>query len=152
MPERIISYMCDTVLNPAAPASSMRNGRGHQSVGDRRTGELTYVASPMADLLQCGALCVDRPGGPPCLHDVGNCYFWHVKKAGMLTQAFLHGIFHPQRAYRFHSCSQNTRDTGNNILVYFTEAAGGANMLPVLDSMKIPHAGSYEAAKLELAP
>ena len=37
-----------------------------------------------------------------------------------------------------------------SILVYFTEAAGGASMIPVLESMKIPHAGSYGAAKQAL--
>ena len=84
------------------------------------------------------------------MHDIGNCYFWHVKKAGLLTQSFLHGIFHPQRAYKFNSCAQNTTQTGNSILVYFTEASGGANMLPVLDSMHIPHAVSYAAAKQAL--
>ena len=84
------------------------------------------------------------------IHDVGNCYFWHVKKAGLLTPGFLYEIFHPQHAFSFNSCTQNTIETGNSILVYFTEAAGGANMVPVLDSMKIPHAGSYDAAKQAL--
>jgi hypothetical protein len=84
------------------------------------------------------------------IHDVGNCYFWHVKKAGLLTPSFLHGIFHPQHTFFFNSCAQNTIETGNSILVYFTEAAGGTNMVPVLDSMQIPHAGSYEAAKQAL--
>ena len=83
-------------------------------------------------------------------HDVGKCYFWHVKKAGLLTPSFLHGIFHPQHSFNFNSCAQNTIETGNNILVYFTEAAGGTDMVPVLDSMQIPHAGSYEAAKQAL--
>ena len=81
------------------------------------------------------------------IHDVGNCYFWHVKKAGLLSPGFLYGIFHPQHTFSFNSCAQNTIETGNNILVYFTEAVGGANMAPVLESMKIPHAGSYDAAK-----
>jgi len=36
------------------------------------------------------------------------------------------------------------------MLVLFTEAAGGANMVPILDSMHIPHAPSYEAAKQAL--
>lgn len=84
------------------------------------------------------------------LHDVGNCYFWHVKKAGLLTPTFLHGIFHPQHTFSFNSCDQKAITTGNSILVYFTEAAGGADLVPVLDSMKIPHAGSYEAAKQAL--
>ena len=84
------------------------------------------------------------------LHDVGNCYLWHVKKAGLLTPTFLHGIFHPQHTFNFNSCDQKAITTGNSILVYFTEAAGGANMVPVLNSMKIPHAGSYEAAKQAL--
>lgn len=91
-------------------------------------------------------------GCPPmsALHDVGNCYFWHVKTAGLLTPSFVYGIFHPQHTYAFDSCAQNTLETGNSILVYFTEAAGGANMIPVLDAMKIPHAVSYAAAKQAL--
>lgn len=80
------------------------------------------------------------------VHDVGNCYFWHVKKAGMLTPTFLHGIFHPRHTFIFNSCDQKAMTTGNSLLVYFTEAAGGADMAPVLNSMKIPHSGSYEAA------
>ena len=84
------------------------------------------------------------------MHDVGNCYFWHARKAGLLTQAFLRAIFHPGHAYDFDSCAQNTLKTGNSILVLFTEAAGGASMLSVLDSMQIPHASSYEAAKQAL--
>jgi hypothetical protein len=84
------------------------------------------------------------------VHDVGNCYFWHVKKAGLLTPNFLYGIFHPQHAFRFNSCDQKAITTGNSTLAYFTEAADGANMVPVLNSMKVPHAGSYEAAKQAL--
>lgn len=84
------------------------------------------------------------------VHDVGNCYFWHVKKAGLLTPNFLYGIFHPQHTFRFNSCDQKAITTGNSTLAYFTEAADGANMVPVLNSMKIPHAGSYEAAKQAL--
>jgi hypothetical protein len=80
------------------------------------------------------------------VHDIGNCYFWHVKKAGMLTPEFLRRVFHPRRAYTFDSCAQNTLMTGNNMLVLFTEGAGGANMIPVLDSMQLPHAASYEEA------
>ena len=80
-------------------------------------------------------------------HDVGNCYFWHVKKAGLLTPHFLYGIFHPQHTFSFNSCDQRAMTTGNSTLAYFTEAADGANMVPVLNSMNIPHAGSYEAAK-----
>lgn len=81
------------------------------------------------------------------IHDVGNCYFWHVKKAGLLTPTFLFGIFHPQHTFNFNSCDQRAMTTGNSTLAYFTEAAGGANMVPVLNSMRIPHAGSYETAK-----
>jgi hypothetical protein len=84
------------------------------------------------------------------IHDVGNCYFWHVKKAGLLTPTFLFGIFHPQHTFSFNSCDQKAMTTGNSTLAYFTEAAGGANMVPVLNSMKVPHAGSYETAKGEL--
>lgn len=80
------------------------------------------------------------------VHDVGNCYFWHVKQAGRLTDSFLRGIFHPHRRFNFNSCTPADVQTGNSLLVWFTEAAGGANMTSVLDSMSVPHAGSYDAA------
>ncbi|MBU6434237.1 MAG: Ig-like domain-containing protein [Nitrospirae bacterium] len=91
-------------------------------------------------------------GCPPQteIHDIGNCYFWAVKKAGLLTPTFMFGIYHPQHTYTFDSCAQTSLQTGNSILVYFTESANGANMLPVLDAMKIPHAESYAAAKQAL--
>ena len=108
---------------------------------------------PEEDFGPVGVKGIDFDSGCTALseiHDVGNCYFWHVKKAGLLTSGFLNGIFHPQHTYSFDSCAQNTIEAGNSILVYFTEAAGGANMVPVLESMKIPHAGSYGAAKQAL--
>ncbi len=90
-------------------------------------------------------------GCPPLteIHDVGNCSLWHVKKAGHLTPAFIRGLFHPQHTFTFDSCVMN-KETGDNLLVYFTEAAGGANMVPVLDATKIPHSHSYAEAKRAL--
>lgn len=116
---------------------------------------LPFVAGflPEQDFGPVGLEGSDFDGGCAALseaHDVGNCYFWHVKKAGLLTPAFLHEIFHPQHTYSFDSCTQNTIETGNSILVLFTEAAGGADMIPVLESMHIPHAESYAAAKQAL--
>lgn len=80
------------------------------------------------------------------VHDVGNCYFWHIREAGFLTDDFLRGIFHPQHRFNFNTCAPADLQTGNSLLVWFTEAAGGANMGPVLDSMSVPHASSYAAA------
>ena len=116
---------------------------------------LAYAAGflPEEDFGPVGLRGTDFESGCTALseiHDVGNCYFWHVKKAGLLNSGFLHGIFHPQHTYSFDSCAQNTIETGNSILVYFTEAACGASMIPVLESMKIPHAGTYGAAKQAL--
>jgi hypothetical protein len=113
---------------------------------------LPYAAGylPEEDFGPVGLMGIDFDGSCAALqemHDVGNCYLWHVKKAGLLNSSFLYALFHPQHAFSFDSCAQNTLETGNNILVYFTEAAGGTDMIPVLDSMNIPHAGSYEAAK-----
>jgi len=113
---------------------------------------LPYAAGylPEEEFGPVGLMGIDFDRGCTALtemHDVGNCYLWHVKKAGLLNSSFLRALFHPQHAFSFDSCAQNTVETGNNILVYFTEAAGGTDMIPVLDSMKIPHAGSYEAAK-----
>lgn len=64
----------------------------------------------------------------------------------MLTRAFIFGIYHPQHTFVFDSCVMNEK-TGNSLLVYFTESANGANLLPVLDAMRLPHAESYAAAK-----
>src|SRR6185295_8958853 len=127
----------------------------HSCLNEGIADALPYVAGflPEAEFGPVGLRGMDFDSSCAALnemHDVGNCYFWHVKKAGLLTQAFLHGIFHPQRSYDFDSCAQNTLKAGNNMLVLFTEAAGGANMVPILDSMHIPHAASYEAAKQAL--
>ena len=89
--------------------------------------------------------CQEQTGN----HDIGNCSLWHVKKAGLLTPAFIRGLFTPQHTFVFDSCVLN-RETGDSLLVYFTEAANGANMVPVLDAAKIPHAASYAEAKLAL--
>jgi hypothetical protein len=80
------------------------------------------------------------------VHDVGNCYYWHVKKQGLLTPDFMRGVFHPQHHYDFDSCDHTAVRTGNSLLVLFTEAAGGANLIPALDSMQVPHAASYQEA------
>ena len=79
-------------------------------------------------------------------HDVGNCPLWHVKKAGKLTPAFIRGLFHPQHTFVFDSCTHNV-ETGNNLWVYYQEAAGGADMMPALDAAKIPHSLTFADAK-----
>ena len=84
------------------------------------------------------------------VHDVGNCYFWHVRNAGLLTEAFMNGIYHPEHTFNFDSCSQNAVQTGNSLLVLFTEAAAGADLLPAFDAMGVPHAVSYQAARTAL--
>ena len=139
------------LFNEIRPAPAGNPSCLNEGVADA----LAYAAGflPEADFGPVGLRGTDFDSGCTALsesHDVGNCYFWHVKKAGLLTPGFLFGIFHPQHAFSFNSCDQNTIQTGNNILVYFTEAAGGTNMVPVLESMKIPHAGSYETAKQAL--
>lgn len=83
------------------------------------------------------------------IHDIGNCYLWHLKQAGFLTPTVIHGLFHPQHTYTFDSCVMN-EETGNSLLVYFTEAANGADLVPVLNATKLPHASSYAAAKQAL--
>jgi hypothetical protein len=80
------------------------------------------------------------------VHDVGNCYFWHVKKQSLLSADFMRGIFHPAHHYDFDSCDRTALRTGNSLLVLFTEAAGGANLGPAFDSMQVPHAASYQEA------
>jgi hypothetical protein len=130
-------------------ASSYRGD--HSCLNEGIADALPYVAGflPEPEFGPVGLRGTDFASGCGALnevHDIGNCYFWHVKKAGMLTPEFLRRVFHPRRAYTFDSCAQNTLMTGNNMLVLFTEAAGGVNMIPVLDSMQLPHARSYEEA------
>lgn len=84
------------------------------------------------------------------IHDVGNCYFWHLYKAGLLDETLLRGVFHPQHTFRFDSCRQNDAVTGNSLLVLFTEASGGADVIPALDSMQVPHAATYDEARQAL--
>lgn len=82
-------------------------------------------------------------------HDIGNCYTWHLKQAGFLTPTVIQKLFHPQHTFVFDSCVMDVR-TGNSLLVYFTEATKGANMIPVLNKMGLPHAVSYAEAKKAL--
>jgi hypothetical protein len=128
----------------------------HSCLNEGIADALPYVAGflPEADFGPVGLRGTDFDSSCSMLnevHDIGNCYFWHMKKAGLLTPDFLRAIFHPRRTYTFDSCAQNTLRTGNNMLVLFTEAAGGADLIPVLDSMHIPHAASYEEAKRALS-
>ena len=139
------------LFNEIRPALTGNPSCFNEGVADA----LAYAAGflPVEDFGPVGLRGTDFDSGCTALSeidDVGNCYFWHVKNAGLLTPSFLYGIFHPQHPFSFDSCAQNTIETGNSILVYFTEAAGGASMVPVLASMKIPHAGSYDAAKQAL--
>jgi hypothetical protein len=78
-------------------------------------------------------------------HDLGNCYLWHVHDAGLLNEDFLNGLFHPQHTFQFNSCDPSSVDTGNSLLVYFTEAAG-QDMIDVIGEMSLSSAGSYEEA------
>jgi hypothetical protein len=84
------------------------------------------------------------------VHALGNCYFYHVNKAGRLNAAFMYGIFHPQHQYTASVCTPNDPRTGDSLLVLFTEAAGGVDMTSVINSMKLPNSGSYSAAKAAL--
>ncbi|MEW5850981.1 MAG: hypothetical protein AB2A00_19500 [Myxococcota bacterium] len=116
---------------------------------------LAYVAGhlPLQDFGPIGVTGVDFANGCAStteIHDVGNCYFWHVHEAGLLTPPFMNGIFHPQHTFSFDSCAPTAELTGNAILVLFTEAAGGADLVPVLDAMGLVHAGSYDAARAAL--
>lgn len=80
------------------------------------------------------------------IHDIGNCSLWHVKKAGHLTPSFIRGLFHPLHRFVFDSCVLD-KETGDNLWVYYTESAGGVDMVAALDSAKIPHSATFAEAK-----
>jgi hypothetical protein len=86
---------------------------------------------------------------PPEIHDVGNCPFWQVHRLGLLSQSFVAGILTPNHVIEFDSCNLASEQTGNALLVLFSDAAG-SDMTNAIDMAQIPNAGSLEAAKLAL--
>jgi hypothetical protein len=82
-------------------------------------------------------------------HDVGNCYFFHVNKAGLLNDAFMRAIYHPQHVYRFDSCNPASLRTGDSLVVIFTEATG-QDQTALVQQMGMPTSGSYDDSKVTL--
>ncbi len=89
------------------------------------------------------------------IHDVGNCYFWHMYRAGFLGRQFMRSIFQPGRVLDFDSCDPRSTHTGDTLLVLFTEAATSDTtpgrpdpdeVLAAVDAMRLTHSGSYAAA------
>ena len=83
------------------------------------------------------------------IHDRGDCYLFKIKQVGLLTPQFIFKVFHPLHTYAFDSCTMNEQ-IGNSLFVLFHESANGADVRPALDAMKLPHAASYDAAKVAL--
>jgi len=92
----------------------------------------------------CGAITQD-----PEFHDAGNCPFWQVHRLGQLSQSFVASVLSPQHVIAFDSCNLTSVQTGNALIVLFSEAAG-VDMTQAIDMAEIPNAGSYEAAKQAL--
>ncbi len=80
-------------------------------------------------------------------HETGYCVFYHIREAGQLTPSFLFRMMRPQHQFDFNSCTLNDPHTANTLLVAMTEAANGADLVPAFNAMKLPHAGSYTAAR-----
>jgi len=83
------------------------------------------------------------------VHDVGDCYFHHVRKAGLLDANFLRSLYHPQHAYNFDSCAPGALRTGDSLVVMFTEATG-QDQTSLVAQMGMPTSGSYAASKAQL--
>ena len=92
----------------------------------------------------CAAITQD-----PEIHDAGNCPFWQVHRLGQLSQSFVASVLSPQHVIAFDSCNLTSAQTGNALIVLFSEAAG-VDMTQAIDMAEIPNAGSYEAAKQAL--
>lgn len=85
----------------------------------------------------------------PEIHEAGNCPFWQVHRQGLLSQSFAARVLSPQHAIEFDSCNLASPQTGNALLVLFSEAAG-RDMTSAIDVAQIPNAGSLGAAKQAL--
>jgi hypothetical protein len=83
------------------------------------------------------------------VHEVGNCPLWQVKRLSRMTSAFAAALLHPQHVINFDSCNLNSSQTGNALLVLFSEAAG-MDMTQAIQMAEIPNAGSYTAARAAL--
>jgi hypothetical protein len=83
------------------------------------------------------------------MHAVGNCYLFHARRAGLFNRAFFRGLFHPRHRYAFDSCAPGARQTGDSLLVLFSEAAG-VDVTCSIDSMSAPNTGSYTGARTAL--
>jgi hypothetical protein len=105
---------------------------------------LAYVSGflPLQELGPIGVRGVSFEAGCDALsaiHDIGNCYFWHLRTAGQLTPAFFHRFFHPTRHYTMNTCDPTSLQTGQTLFALFTEASGGANLNNAFLAMRIPH-------------
>lgn len=85
----------------------------------------------------------------PEIHEAGNCPLWQVHRQGLLSQSFATGVLRPQHAIEFDSCNLASPQTGNALLVLFSDAAG-RDMTGAIDMAQIPNAGSLQAAKQAL--
>jgi len=85
----------------------------------------------------------------PEVHDVGNCPFWQVRRLNDLSQAFAAAILHPQHVLTFDSCDLTSSQTGNALLVLYSESAG-QDLTQAIQLAQIPNAGSLAAARRAL--
>jgi hypothetical protein len=85
----------------------------------------------------------------PEQHDVGNCPLWQVRRLGRLSQGFAAAMLHPQHAIAFDSCDLTSSQTGNALLVLFSESAG-QDLTQAIQMAQIPNAGSLAAARQAL--
>jgi hypothetical protein len=92
----------------------------------------------------CASLVSD-----PEVHDVGNCPFWQVRRLGDLSQIFAAAILHPQHVFTFDSCDLTSSQTGNALLVLYSESAG-QDLTQAIQMAQIPNAGSLAAARRAL--
>jgi hypothetical protein len=82
-------------------------------------------------------------------HDVGNCPLWQVRRLGRLSQGFAAAMLHPQHVLTFDSCDLTSSQTGNALLVLFSESAG-QDLTQAIQMAQIPNAGSLAAARQAL--
>lgn len=135
------------------PVSSSYVGNNtclNEGIADAVGNSLGYV--PDADFCpDSGAGCAYAAGcgGITEIHAAGNCVLWNVKNAGLLDANALRKLFHPSRIFSFDSCDFGSDQTGNSLVVMFTEASG-QDSSDAVTAMGIPHAGSYAAAKAAL--
>lgn len=122
----------------------------NEGLSDGLGNFLGYVPNSILSAKDNTSYAVDGCGVAQTLHGKGDCVLWHLKQNNFLSNTTFFNLYHPNRNYSLQSCQMTSRTTGNNFVVYLSEATGVDMASFVVGTLKIPAASSLAQAKSEL--